>query len=145
MLLANVPQNESEVNKTSIVETVDFDVSNIEKVIEKLFKKVDGVGDVEVKLTVKSGFETIYAYDTNESASSSGESFNSTIKKELIIINEDGEDKPIKLKIKYPQYWGALIVCEGGDDSRIKLELTQAMKSLTGISADNITVLKMKK
>ena len=62
----------------------------------------------------------------------------------MVTVNTSGRNMPITIKIKHPEYMGAVIVCEGGDNSKIRLELTQAMKSLTGISADNIVVAKMK-
>ncbi len=37
---------------------------------------------------------------------------------------------------------GAVIVCEGGDSAAVRLQLTQAVSALTGLSADRITVVK---
>ncbi|MBR3562004.1 MAG: hypothetical protein IKN81_10870 [Oscillospiraceae bacterium] len=41
------------------------------------------------------------------------------------------------------QRWtGAVIVCEGGDSAAVRLELTQAVRALTGLSADKIAVIR---
>ena len=37
---------------------------------------------------------------------------------------------------------GAVVVCEGADSAAVRLELTQALRSLTGLSADRITIVK---
>ena len=41
------------------------------------------------------------------------------------------------------QRWaGAVIVCEGGGSAAVRLQLTQAVAALTGLSADRIAVVK---
>jgi len=41
------------------------------------------------------------------------------------------------------QRWtGAVIVCEGGESAVVRLKLTQAVRALTGLSADKIAVIK---
>ena len=42
----------------------------------------------------------------------------------------------------YPTYRGALVVCQGGDRADVRLTVTEAVASLTGLSADRITVAK---
>lgn len=37
---------------------------------------------------------------------------------------------------------GAVIVCEGADSAAVRLQLTQAVAALTGLSADHIAVVK---
>ncbi|MBE7003799.1 MAG: hypothetical protein E7425_05890 [Ruminococcaceae bacterium] len=37
---------------------------------------------------------------------------------------------------------GAVVVCEGADNASVRLALTQALRSLTGLSADRITIVK---
>ena len=43
-----------------------------------------------------------------------------------------------------PTYLGAVIVCQGGDSPTVKLAIVEAVSNATGLSADKITVLKMK-
>ena len=38
----------------------------------------------------------------------------------------------------------AVIAAEGADDAAVKLDLVSAVSSLTGLGADDITVIKMK-
>lgn len=121
-----------------------FDVTEIEKTAESIFSQIEGVGKVDVKITVKSGYEAVYAYDTSHDCTQSDNGISVSQEKEIVTVSANGQNKPVTIKIKNPEFMGAVIVCEGGDNSKIKLELTQAMKSLTGISADNIVVAKMK-
>lgn len=39
---------------------------------------------------------------------------------------------------------GAVVVCEGGGSAAVRLQLTQAVSALTGLSSDKITVVKGK-
>ena len=48
------------------------------------------------------------------------------------------------IKRDYPEIQGVMIVCEGGDISKVKNEVTNAVCALLGISANNVSVTKMK-
>ena len=144
VLLSGGGENKNEISKESWLNT-QYDVEEVEKLAESIFSKIEGVGKIDVRITLKSGYEAIYAYDISQDCSQSASGFSTSSDKEIVIINSNGQNKPITLKINNPEFMGAVIVCEGGDNSKIKLELTQAMKSLTGISADNIVVAKMRK
>ena len=41
-------------------------------------------------------------------------------------------------------YRGAVVVCQGADDPRIRLAIVEAVSMATGLGADRISVLKMK-
>jgi stage III sporulation protein AG len=131
-------------SKTTDLQDIRFDAGEIEKAAESIFSKIEGVGKVDVRITVKSGYESVYAYDVSRDCTQSDSAFSASSDSEMVTVNTSGRNMPITIKIKHPEYMGAVIVCEGGDNSKIRLELTQAMKSLTGISADNIVVAKMK-
>ena len=145
LVLIPVKSNHSD-DKTESAEAVTegFDLQELEKIAESIFSEIDGVGKVKVIITVKSGFEKKYLYDEKTDYSKTETSYSLNSEKELVRISNGNKQEPIAVKIYYPELKGAVIVCEGGDNAKIKLELTQAMKSLTGISADNIVVAKMK-
>jgi len=44
----------------------------------------------------------------------------------------------------YPEFLGAAIVCDGAEMSRVRTSITQTVSSLTGLSSDKITIIKMK-
>ena len=41
-----------------------------------------------------------------------------------------------------PQYRGALVVCDGGNNDRVRLAVIDAVSVLTGLGADRIAVVK---
>ena len=52
--------------------------------------------------------------------------------------------KPARRLLKL-KYCGAVIVAEGGEDPTVALALTRAVSAVTGLGADRITVMKMKR
>ena len=42
----------------------------------------------------------------------------------------------------YPQYRGALVVCEGGGNDAVRLQVISAVSALTGLGSDRIAVVR---
>jgi stage III sporulation protein AG len=64
-------------------------------------------------------------------------------KTELITVGTGNGETPIITQTLMPQYMGAVVVCEGADSPSVCLQLTEAVRSLTGITSDNIVISKM--
>ena len=43
---------------------------------------------------------------------------------------------------RYPQYRGALVVCDGGGSDSVRLQIINAVSALTGLGTDRIAVVK---
>ena len=80
--------------------------------------------------------DVIFYYDDNRGAAKSQSS--------LVIINAGNMQQPVVRKTNFPEFLGAVVVCEGAGNAKIRLQLTEAIRSLTGITADNIVVTKIK-
>ncbi len=117
----------------------------MEERLESVLSQIYGVGEVDVILTLKQGEYTHYLSDrsgmtvTKEEGTTVEES-----EKTVIVSQGNSYDEPIVTRKDYPIFQGALIVCEGGGDAEVKLQLTQAVAALTNLSSHNITILKMK-
>lgn len=109
-----------------------------------LLEEMEGVGKAKVLLTVESGEETDYAYDSTdtETRTESGGSISS--QSELVTLSESGGQKPVPLRTWSPQYRGAVVICQGGGSAAVRLAVTQVVQSLTGLTADRIVISKMK-
>lgn len=118
---------------------------DMEKRISAILSQIEGVGKVEVILTLKQGAENHFLMDqTNRTENKDGVSIMDTVEKTVIISKGNSYDEAMITRTDYPLFQGALIVCEGGGDAEIKLQLTQAVAALTNLSSHNITILKMK-
>ncbi len=115
--------------------------------LEKTLEDMEGVGRLRVMLTVKSSCRSVYAYDlkTNESSRMGSDSTErSAEKQQNMVFSEGSAQTPVMVRTDGPQYQGAVIVCDGADSAAVRLALTEAVRALTGISSDCISIVKMK-
>ena len=62
----------------------------------------------------------------------------------VVLSKGGGSQETVTVQEVYPRYQGALLVCAGGDDPEVRLQLTQAMSALTGLGADKISISRGK-
>lgn len=117
--------------------------SQIEARMVQMLSQIRGAGQVQVMLTLQRGSQTEYQTDTQ--VSSNDESSQKSEERKTVILSEGSAyDKAAVSAVEYPQFQGALIICEGADQSTVRLDLIHAVSALTGLSSDQITVVKMK-
>ena len=120
------------------------DTGILEERLEDILSQMSGAGRVKVMLTAKGSSRSLYAYNEDKSISRSDGSQTSDIRSSLVCTGGSSSQQPVAVGTDGPEYRGALIVCDGADDPHIRLEMTQAVTSLTGIGADSIVISKMK-
>ena len=109
--------------------------------LTQILGQIQGVGRVQVMLTVSAGEKTIYQEDSDVTT---GET-SSSIRKDTVIITDSGKtQQPLISQVIPPTYLGAIIVCQGGDLASVKMAVMDAVSKATGLPADKISVLKMK-
>ena len=116
----------------------EFDLAALEEKLSQTLSQVEGAGKVTVALTVKSGKEQVPVTDRSTSVTERG---NSLEEKTVVINTGSGQEAVVRVQ-RYPQFQGAVVVCQGGDRADVRLLLTQAVSALTGLGADRITVCK---
>lgn len=107
----------------------------LEEELSAMLSKISGVGKAEVLLTELSGSSTIYQTDT---------ALNQENSDTVIVMDRNREEQGLVKQVLPPVYKGALVVCQGADSASVRLSVVDAVKSVTGLSSDCITVLKMK-
>jgi len=133
VLLMMLPET-AEEPKIELVaeETVSTD---LEQELSEILSQIYGVGKAEVLLTEATGSHTIYQTDSGPNQSNQDT---------VIVQKENREETGLIKQVLPPVYKGALVVCQGADSPGVQLAVVDAVKSVTGISYDCITVLKMK-
>ena len=117
----------------------------MEQRLTDMLSKIDGAGRVEVMLTLRTGSRTRFQTDTQTSEDTGAEESRRSEERKTVILSEGSAyDKAAVSAVDYPLFQGALIVSEGADTASVRLALTQAVAALTGLSSDQITVVKMK-
>lgn len=115
---------------------------DIQAEMEDILGAMSGVGQVKVMLTVDSDGERQLAQDTELTYSGSVESPEDYSRRSETVLTDGDGDGTVVIRTLYPTYRGALVVCQGGDRADVRLAVTEAVSSLTGLSTDRITVAK---
>ncbi|MBQ9973627.1 MAG: stage III sporulation protein AG [Oscillospiraceae bacterium] len=137
LLLPTGDQNKNSDPAEALSRQEVFDTQKTEDRLERILSRIQHAGQVRVMLSIKESAHSVLAYDTKTTADNS--------QYDTVIVSQGtGNQKPVVLHELAPKYQGALIVCEGGDDPTVKLQIMEAVRALTGLSADRISVCKGK-
>jgi len=126
LLTSPTAAGEKEETKTAeIISPPDFDLQAQEERLAAAITSMAGAGETRVVLSVSGGVARVLAEENGEA---------------LILSSGSGTQSPVELCYTYPEYLGALVICEGGDDPAVRLAVTKAVQAVTGLGADKITV-----
>lgn len=128
-------------------------ISELEGRLENILRKVKGIGEVEVMLTLNASKQQIPLKDVpytqeglNEDDGEGGSRTNNRIQKEektVLVIEEDGSTQPYILQEREPEVEGILVIAEGGDNVLIIKDIMEAAEVLFNIPAHKVKVMKM--
>ena len=106
-----------------------FNLEGFEEKLARTLSRVSGAGEVEVVLSLDSGGRQILAEDVKQE----GE----RVTRDTVTLNRgSGGQSVVPLQTDAPRFRGALVVCSGGGDPQVRLELLKAVSALTGLGAD---------
>lgn len=94
-------------------------------------------GEPTVVINWESSVESVIAYITSSSSSSTTSSPQ--------LITSQGTSSPIILKEIYPKALGVVVICQGGDIVKTKLDIISAISVLLDITPEKISVFPSKK
>lgn len=156
LMVISLPVNkEKDTLEETTIETPKKEADQVEQLeqrLEKILSKVDGVGKVQVMITLKSNGEKQVEKDiessentTQETDSQGGERKNTEYsKKETTVFaeGENGESEPYVIKETEPEIEGVLVIAEGGDKASVAKNISEAVLALFPIDAHKIKVMK---
>ena len=131
----------SEQEPTEPVEPPRAVEHSLEEKLETLLGRIEGAGQVSVLLTEKEGSQTLYQTDSQTDADDSGSRRTDDT---VLIEDENRTESGLVRQTLGPVYRGAVILCQGADDPSVKLAVVEAVRCVTGLGADQISVQKMK-
>ena len=139
------------INTDSTSETEEY-VNSLENKLKSILSKVNGVGEVEVMITVEESKERVvlkdnpYTQDSvNESDGEGGNrESNSTTRDDETVMSSsgDGETTPYVIKEIQPSILGVLVIAEGGNNAVIETKIVQAVEALFDVPAHKIVVME---
>lgn len=140
---------------TETQEEGDTYTTELENRLRSVLAKVDGIGDVEVMITLKGSKEKVILKDTpytqesmNEVDREGGKRDSSNINKEdttVLVNGGNGESIPYVLQELEPKVEGIVVIAGGGDNVEIKTEIMEAAQVLFNVPAHKVKVMKMNK
>ena len=131
----------SEQEPTEPVEPPRAVEQSLEEKLEALLGRIEGAGQVSVLLTEKEGSQTLYQTDSQTDADDSGSRRTDDT---VLIEDENRTESGLVRQTLGPVYRGAVVLCQGADDPSVKLAVVEAVRCVTGLGADQISVQKMK-
>ncbi len=123
----------------------------LERRVEEFLRTVDGVGEVEVMITLKSTEEKVLRIDRSESQSVTEETDsaggsrsvkNGESQESTVLTGSGSSSQPIVEKELMPEIEGVVISAQGGGDVRLQAEISAAMEALFHVPQHKIRVLK---
>lgn len=128
-------------------------ITEMENKLRSILKKVSGIGQVEVMITLKSSEEQVPLKDTpytqeslNEVDGEGGSRTNNSMKQdESTVMIDDGNGKTIPYIVQelQPKVEGIVVIAQGGSNDSVKLEIMEAAQALFDVPANKIKVMKM--
>ena len=140
LMLLPAGKQETEAADTA-GEEMSFSLEETERRMAEVLSAMDGVGRVQVMLTLKSGSSLQLA----ENRSTSLRDTEDRQDRDVVTLNRgSGYEDVVVTEQTYPVYQGAVVVCQGAGDSSVHLAVIQAVSVLTGLGSDKITVVQWK-
>lgn len=141
LILLTVPSFTDSENEKEVITESSENILSIEDQLSRILSSVEGAGKVQVMLSIASGEETLYQTDGSRSSNGDHLSENNDT---VTVNNSDRSETGLIRQVNPPIYSGAIIVCQGADDAKVRFAVTEAVANITGLGADKISVLKMK-
>jgi stage III sporulation protein AG len=132
--------------------TMEASKDEIERKLEDILEKIDGAGDVKVMITYQDSGTQVVEKDKNTSENSLEESdstggVRSTKEQQLqestVYEDADAGNTPFVSKELLPKVEGILIVASGGDNQKVKQNISEAVLALFQVEAHRIKIVKM--
>ena len=131
------------------VQYTSTESDNLEKRLENILSKLDGVNDVSVLITYSESSTIIPMYNENKKTSTTEETDQTGGKR--TIQSEDNEknvvtgsdSNPITQKNITPKIEGAIIAAKGANNANVKANIISAVEAVTGLATHKIQVFEM--
>lgn len=123
----------------------------LEKRLENLLSAMDGVGKVQVMISLEGSTEYVVEKDSQESRTETkeGEGENQRngvevqLQRETVFVEQEGETTPYVVQELYPKIEGVVVLAEGGGNAQVAEHISKAVQALFSIETHKIMVMKM--
>lgn len=140
-MLLPTGERTSQRTEQTLPEEAKKPTQTLQEQLSVLLSQMEGAGNVQVLLTLATGEKTLY--QTNEDNASTSQS--ETKRTDTVILTDSSRNEVGLIRqIDPPTYLGAVVLCQGAENSAVRLAITKAVSNATGLGYHKITILKMK-
>jgi len=137
-------------SQISYEEEVDYS-AYLEKKLENILSKLDGVGKVNVMVTLENSVEKVTATNTTKSSENivenDGEGGTRQVQREDLttqVVTRGSDGSLLVVKEIKPKVLGVIVVAEGAEDPEVKEKLYEAVKTVLGVKGNQVQVYPSK-
>lgn len=143
----------TEENDSQIWNAMDTYAKEQEHKVEEILSSVEGIGEVDVMVTMAASEEKITLKDeentqdaTQEQDSNGGSRIqsNSSLQEETILVQQEEGEEPYVVEIQSPEIEGIVVVAQGAGSAATDTEIVEAIVALFPVETHKIKVMKMK-
>ena len=128
----------TQVSRENSVETgTDNYREEMESQVKDILEKVDGVGAVDVMITLKASKEKVTLKDNSVNADKSEE-------ETVLVEDENNNTSPYVIQEMEPEIEGIIVVCTGGERPAVQREIIAGISALFPVESHKIKVMKSK-
>lgn len=144
-------QEESPVGTADRAETQSASGEELERRLEDILSRIDGAGEVEVMITYKDSGTYVVEKDISSDSSTQeetdGDSSRNTkdtqSQQSTVYDQTESGDTPFISQELTPRIEGILVVAQGGDNTAVKQNISEAVLALFPVEAHRIKIVKM--
>ena len=145
-------EGEEGSTETAAVSSYSSYEKELERKLEQILGEMEGVGKVEVMITLRDEGEHVVEKDISRNSQESAEE-DGTVKRStkesqyqdatVFSQNTGNEGEPFVSKEVAPRVEGLLVVAEGGDKAKVVKNISDAVLALFPVEVHKIKVVKM--
>jgi len=148
----NWGENDTEATSTTSISSTSSTTEYAEELearLETALGQISGAGTVTVMITFDGVTELVLATTKDEKTSSTSNTTSSggtnttsttTVSVEPVLITVDGSTTPIVLMEILPEIKGVIVIAEGADNVRVKLDLLKAVQALLEVQSSQVEI-----
>lgn len=144
-------QDQAEMTLSPKEETEESGAAEkMEQKLQEVLEQVEGIGRVQVMITLKSSGkktvekdESVSEEKTGGGAEEVGNEVKRTEKTTVFSRDSDGTETPFVIEETAPQVEGVLVAAQGGDNLTVAEDILDAAQVLFGVEAHKIKIMKL--
>lgn len=124
-----------------VTESVNISLTDgLEERVGNVLSKIEGVGEVDVLITFSSSAEQVTANTQNSHSTTTSNQNNSTTTSTTTSSPIISNQNVIVLQEKMPEIIGVIVVAEGADNPKVKINILSAVSTALDIDKNSIQI-----